>query len=89
LAIEASTDLPNAAADADKPAIVEIDVGFSFDDVDTKTGVEPKLRASLMLVAVAMCRSMRRRTRLMNCDGFASTRGQGDSLAACDCDDYH
>jgi hypothetical protein len=89
MAIEASTDLPNTAADADKPAIVKIDVGFPFDDVDTKTGVEPKLRASLMLVAVPMCRSMRRRARLMNYDGFASTRGQGDSLAARDCDDYH
>jgi hypothetical protein len=61
LATEGSADLPNAAADADEPAIVEIDVGFSFDDVDTKVGVEPKLCASLVLVAVPVCRSMRRR----------------------------
>jgi hypothetical protein len=54
--------LPNTAADADEQAIVEIDVGFSFDDVDTKTGVEPKLRTGLVLVAVPVCGSMRRRT---------------------------
>jgi hypothetical protein len=62
LAVEGSADLPNPAADADEPAIVEIDVGFAFDDVDTKMGVEPKLRASFVLVAVPVCWSMRGRT---------------------------
>ena len=60
LAIEGGADLPNAAADADEPAIVEIDVGLAFDDVDTKTRVEPKPCASLVLVAVPVCQSVRR-----------------------------
>jgi hypothetical protein len=41
---------------------MEIDVGFAFDDIDTKMGVESKLRASFVLVAVPVCRSMRGRT---------------------------
>jgi hypothetical protein len=61
LAIEGRADLPNATADADEPAIVEIDVSLSFDDVDTKMGVEPKFRASLVLVAIPVCRSVRGR----------------------------
>ena len=60
LAIEGCAGLPNTAADAYEPSIVEIDVGFSFDDVDTKVGVEAKLRPGLVLVAVPVCRSMRR-----------------------------
>jgi hypothetical protein len=54
--------LPNAAADADEPAIVEIDVSVAFDDVDTQMGIEPKLPTALVLVAVPVCWSMRRRT---------------------------
>jgi hypothetical protein len=61
LAIERSADLPSTAADADEPAIVEIDVGFAFDDVDTKMGVETKFWTGPVLVAVSVCRSMRRR----------------------------
>jgi hypothetical protein len=61
LAIEGSADFPNAASDADEPAIVEIDAGLAFDDVDTKMRVEPKLHTTPVLVAVSVCRSMRRR----------------------------
>jgi hypothetical protein len=61
-AIEGRADLPDAAADADEPAIVEVNVGVAYDDVDTKVGVEPKLRAALVLTAVPVCGSMRRRT---------------------------
>jgi hypothetical protein len=61
LAIESSADLPDAAANADEPTIVKIDAGFSLYDVDTKMGVEPKIRTGLVLVAVAMRRSMRGR----------------------------
>jgi hypothetical protein len=74
LAVECDADLPNAIADADEPAIVEIDVGLTSDDVDTETGVEPKLRARRVFVAVPVRRCMRRRTGLVNRDGPASTR---------------
>ncbi len=60
--IDGSADLPNAAADAYEPAIVEVDVGFSFDDVDTKIGVEQNFHTGLVLVAVPVCWSMSRRT---------------------------
>ena len=89
LAIEASADLPDTAADADEPAIVEIDVVLAFDDVYTKMGIEPKRGASLVLVAVSVCRSMRRGARLTGYDGLDCTRCQDNSLAAHDCDDYH
>ncbi len=48
-AIKGSADLPNAAADADEPAIVEIDVSVAFDDVDTQMGIELKLPAALVV----------------------------------------
>ena len=79
--------MPDATADADEPAIVEIDVGLAFDDVDTKMGVEPQLRAGLVLVAVPVCRSMRRRALLMDYDGPAMVRRQDNPIAAPDHDD--
>jgi hypothetical protein len=62
LAIEGSADLPNSAAEADEPAVVEIDIGFAFNDVDTKIGVEQNFHTGLVLVAVPVCWSMSRRT---------------------------
>ena len=81
--------MPNAAADAEEPAIVEIDVGFAFDDVDTKMGVVPKFRTGLVLVAVPVCRSMRRRAWLMDYDGPAMVRRQDNPVAAPDRDDNY
>jgi len=62
LAIEASADFPDAAADAEEPTIVKIDAGFSIDDVDTQMGVEHYFHTGLVFMVVAVRRSMRRRT---------------------------
>jgi len=90
LAIESRADLPNATADADEHAIMEVDFCVAWDDVDTKVGVEPKLRAAMVLVAVPVCRSMRRRAWLMDYDGRpAMVRRQDNPVAAPDRDDDH
>ncbi len=89
LAIESSADLPSTAADADEPAIVEIDVGFAIDDVDTKMGVEPNFHTGPVFVAVTVRRSMRRRAWPMGYDMLVSLRCHDDSLATYNCDDYH
>jgi hypothetical protein len=68
---------------------VEVDVGVAYDDVDIKAGVEPKLRAALVLAAVAVCWRMRRRARLTDYDGLARAGRQENPVAAPECDDYH
>jgi hypothetical protein len=88
-AVEDYADLPDAAAGADEPAIVEVDIGVADYDVDIKVGVEPKLRAALVLAAVTVCWRMRRRARLIDYDGRARAGRQENSVAAAECDDYH
>ena len=71
---ERRADLPDAAADADEPAVMEVDVGVAYDDVYVKVGIEPKLCAALVFVAVAVCRCMRWRPRLTDYNWLAGAR---------------
>ena len=81
--------MPGATVDAEEPAIVEVDVGVTYDDVDLKAGIEPKLRAALVLVAIAVCRRMRRRARLTDYDRLPRAGRQENPVTAQKCDDYH
>ncbi len=88
-AVEARADLPDAAVDADEKAIVKVDLGVAQDDVDTQVGVEPELRAALVLVAVPVCRSMSRRARMMDYAAPARVRRQDNPMTAPERDDDH
>ncbi len=71
---ERRADLPDAAADANEPAIMEVDVRVAYYDVYIKVGIEPKLCAALVLVAVAVCLCMRWRPRLTDYYWLAGAR---------------
>ncbi len=86
---ERRADLPDAAADADEPAVMEVDVGVAYDDVYIKVGIEPELCAAPVLVAVAVCRCMRWGPRLVDYHGLAGARRHYDPLATASCDGYH
>jgi hypothetical protein len=67
---------------------VEVDVGLTQDDVDTKVGVKPKLRVALVVIAtVPVCRRMSRRTRLPAYDLPVGVKPHDKTLAATERDD--
>jgi len=68
---------------------MEVDVGMAYDDVYIKAGIEPKLCAALVLVAVAVRLCMRRRPRLTHYYGLAGARRHYNPLATSNCDGYH
>jgi hypothetical protein len=82
-------DLPDAAADADEPAVMEVDVGVAYDDVYIEVGIEPKLCAVLVFVAVAVRRCVRWRPRLTDYYGLAGARRHRNPLATPYCDGCH
>ena len=86
---ERRADLPDAAADADEPAVMEVDVGVAYDDVYTQVGIEPKLCTALVLPTVAVCRCMGWRTRLTEYYGLAGARRYYNALATSDGDGDH
>jgi hypothetical protein len=86
---ERRADLPDAAANTDERAVMEVDVGVAYDDVYTNMGIEPKLCATLVFVAVAVRRCMRWGPRPGNYDRLAGTRRHHDPLATPKRDGYH
>ena len=86
---ERCADLPGAAADADEPAVMEVDAGVAYYDVYIKVGIEPKLCSALVFVAVAVRRCMRWRPRLTDYYGLAGARRHYNPLATSNRDGYH
>jgi hypothetical protein len=68
---------------------MEVDVGLAYDDVDIEVGIEPKLCAASVFVAVAVCRCMRRRPRLTDDYGLAGPRRHDSPLTAPNRDGDH
>ena len=86
---ERRADLPDAGADADERAVMEVDVSVAYDDVYIEVGIEPKLCTTMVFVAVAVRLCMRRGPRLTNYYGLAGTRRHHNPLATPKRDGYH
>jgi hypothetical protein len=68
---------------------MEVDAGVAYDDVYTQVGIESKLCATPMLVAIAVRRCMRWRPGLTDCCRLAGARRYYNPLATPDGDGDH